>query len=434
MDREPVPPTPPPSSERRSRPRNPEAPRRWGLFEWLRPKTSAEKEPKPPTKAETARAVDTPERPKRLGGRTLDAAGVKAETTPAEVKSSRKPEVTPDATSQPATEQVLARESLIGRAVEGARNLGQGVLRLLGRTGESVREADTLRPEAKPTDIKPLARAEKRVEAALEELDEAAEGISSAPEYGGGGGNFEIPEWQLRARQEQAAAQAWLDAERQIQAETYRDEIHSRLHMVGGLAVGAALLAGVSFAHNWYRLRQMRKEHEKLETKITEQKKELTENDRRLDELERRPLPDMTQTERQAYVREVSGYATARAEEIKEVAEDVREHSALKLRPTSERRGLLTPEILPHRQQENDLERIGKTATDWLGQAGRVTGNVMAGVAGALGSVVGNASRRRETRAQNPYRVATDPVQLWLNGILLALGIILLVAIVLAIY
>ncbi len=440
----------PRTPERAPEPPAPERPRR-NLFEFFGRRKTPEAKPEAKPKAAEAgserkaeKAVEQgpvkPDQPKKLGERLLAMVGVKpekGEATPAQ------PEVEVTVNTQESQEpEAEAPKPAMERLVDSARKLGGNVLRIIGGARETVETADATEPGVEPTDTKPLDRAERKVERALDELDEATE---TAYDNGGGGDGermVELPLSQLRAMQEVAAAAAYRDVELQLEAEQERRNNKLLQRQVGNLALGALLVAGVTAAYSWSKVRHLRKEQVAAQKREVKQQEALHESEARIAQLEHAQQGHpMDRRERQAYVTEVSHYASAQAEQIREVAADVREqqHERNFLHVPPELKVEVKTVATPERKKT-----IVERASELVGSQARRAGNAVEGGVVSAGGVVDFISGKiiqplkDVIQPQPKPKIAKppvhDPVQTWLNGVLLILGILLIFAILLAVW
>jgi hypothetical protein len=427
------------------RPVEAEAPKppkpRWGFFELFGAKPSVER-----SEAKTAKnteKVDVKEakseasvaKPKSLGEKLL---GLLGSTNTAETPPSESPEAKSEAISSPepkTPETPEAKVTIVDKVVEGARNIGGGVLRLIGRAREQVEAADAKEPGVAPTDVEPLAKAEAKVETAMDELDQAAETASQS-----GGGDFDMPIWQLRAQQEAAALYTQREVGRAIEAEVKRQTRRNRVHQTGALAVVSALFLGTEM-YTWSKMRKMRKEQKLAEKRDFKQQEEILEKTHQIEELERRQVNVMDRAQRQEYVHEVSSYASAQAEHIQEAARNVRNSLAERpeLHPANwpaERRA--APRVV-EKSPEKPV-KVADRAGEWLRAARSQLAATGGGFAGGAGHVFANLKSAVASKIKDRQKSkiadysAHDTVQPWLNGALLLLGVVLLVAVLLAIF
>lgn len=366
--------------------------------------------------------------------------------------------------------------------VERAKEMGRGVLKLLGRVKSDVSAADRSERVAMPTNLEPLAVADADVRAAMRELIAPIEEyeathpqpavtpeglpnpepgeqdtITAAVETGGGDGGgtlLEAPKSSLARTFEVAAAVASVTAREVLET---KERYASRVRKIGLFALGAATAGG--FAYTWRRMRKlkkeqqaMRKEHKRFEAEVrAAQAKE----ERRLHELEQTNVSHLTRPERQQFVQEVSEFAHAQAAEIRttahttEVLRPAAEHS---VRPRPDTPGA-APEttVFTHRKLERPEKPHGSVfdapASAERGGIIERLGNVVgakrtmhettpagSGFAGA-GSKIMGALTGAKTAADNTARTAATPpvqqpkkyTQAWLLGAALAGSLVLAV-------
>lgn len=225
--------------------------------------------------------------------------------------------------------------------IERAKEMGRGVLRLIGRVKQEVHAADVYEQSISPTNLEPLAVADADIRAAMEELVAPIEAIETplaiagvgqgehtidaAVQYAGGDrevGFLAEPKSPFARTLEVAASVATVAAREALDVKEKVFARTSVLRKAGLFALGAATAGG--FAYTWDRIRSikkeqrdLRREHKRFEVEVRAAQ---GREEHRLHELEVSNVQSMTRPERQQYVQEVSEFAHKRAEEIRTTA------------------------------------------------------------------------------------------------------------------
>lgn len=428
---------------------------RWNVFELFKKAEAAARETTPDAAPQTA-----PERPALKPERRKFAAkvmallhGAEAPAPTYEASSFEEGAVIaidrPAAPSLPAAEtapQLQTAETPL--FVERAKEMGRGVLRLIGQVTQEINRADRNEHFTHITNLEPLAVADADVRAAMEELVAPIEAISAQPasELGpdvvdtavqSGGGDREmaflnelkspfVRSLEVAASVASIAAREALDVKEKVMTRT------STLRKVGLFALGAATTGG--FIYTWNRIRdikkeqrQLRREHKRFEAEVREVQ---AREERRLMELEMSNVQGMTPPERQQYVQEVSDFAHARAEEMRTTA---RMREVVQAPVTPERPRYEAPQQeRPVMQAEKPgvMERIGTS----LGAAKDSAGAALSGAVAAGASLLhgrqqqGDAPKQTDTRQKSARQAqpSTDS-QAWLWGAILAVAVVVFV-------
>jgi hypothetical protein len=335
--------------------------------------------------------------------------------------------------------------------VERAKEMGRGVLRLIGRVTQEVNRADNFEHVTRVTDLEPLAAADADVRAAMEELVAPIEAISTseataapgdaidAAVQSGGDREFSFlnelktpfaRSLEVAASVASVAAREALEVKEKVLTST------GAIRKVGLFALGAATAGG--FAYTWNRIREMKKEQRQLRRERKRFEAEVRDaqarEERRLHELEESNVQGMTQPERQQYVQDVSDFAHARAEEIRTTArmrelvpvpgpqESVPVYSRPET-PQSERPAIPTEKL-------GTMERIGAG----LGAA-KESASAAVGSAVAAGMSLlhgrhphGNAPQQKEASQKSVHQAQPSAAsQAWLWGTMLAIGVVIFI-------
>lgn len=430
---------------------------RWNVFELFKKAEAAARETTPRIAPETA-----PERPALKPERRKFAAkvmallhGAEASAPTYDASSFEEGAVIaidrPAAPSLPAAEtapQLQTAETPL--FVERAKEMGRGVLRLIGQVTQEINMADRNEHFTHITNLEPLAVADADVRAAMEELVAPIEAISAQPasELGAdvvdaavqsGGGDRElgflnelkspfVRSLEVAASVASIAAREALEVKEKVMTRT------STLRKAGLFALGAATTGG--FVYTWNRIRDIKKEQRQLRRERKRFEAEVREvqarEERRLMEFETSNVQGMTPPERQQYVQEVSDFAHARAEEMRTTAR-MREVVQAPVAPEAPvRRANET--ALPERpvvlaEKAGVMERIGTSLGAAKDSAGAAMGGaVAAGMSLLQGGQQGDAPKQTGTH-QKPARQAQPSTssQAWLWGAMLAMAAVIFI-------
>lgn len=266
---------------------------------------------------------------------------------------SARPAATSEVRPVPAAEAVLAAERVVRQLaagktaeeadqpeqpafIERAKEMGRGVLRMLTRARDEVRQADAVEHFTNPTSIESLAVADADVRAAMEELvapiealqasagREPSDAIEAAVLSGGDRDPSVLfePKTPLARTLQVAAAVAGVTAREVLHAKERAWARTGAARKAGLFALGAATVGG--FVYTWNRLREIKKEqrdirreHRRFEAEVREAQ---AKEERRLRVLETTNVQGLTPPERRQYVEEVSEFAHRQAAEIRTAA------------------------------------------------------------------------------------------------------------------
>ena len=337
--------------------------------------------------------------------------------------------------------------------IERAKEMGRGVLRLLGQVTQEIRHADEAEHFTTPTNLEPLAVADADIRAAMEELvapieaiqapvattEQAPDAVDSVVAMSGGDREFAFLNeakspfartLEVAASVATIAAREALDVKEKVFTRT------STLRKFGLFAMGAATAGG--FVYTWNRLRaikkeqrEMRRERKRFETEVRAiQERE----EQRLHALEASNVQGMSQPERQHYVQEVSDFAHARAEEIRTTA---RMREVIQTPAAAPERARYEVPPLPEQpvilaEKAGIVERIGAAFTNAKDSAGAALGGAVAAGASLLQGQQSQPQSTQQQAPQQPIQHQQKPArakttQAWLWGMLLGVAIMVFI-------
>lgn len=440
------------------------------------PAASFEDFPKPP-KPEKRRRSDTPEKkPETQNKNVLQEPARRrfASGVLNILKSGLNNEPNPDKQLQQSVEKPAAPTPEAAPedqtfAAERARNVGRSVLKFVRRLRGDVVAADKKEKVVSPTDIQPLIVADADVQAAMQELiapivaygeergipqEEAVEmgqiaighsehevAVDKTPsEIGGGDGmsgeTLEAPAQQaadIAATVAESTAAEILDAKERAERRT------NTVRKVGVFALGAATVGG--FMYTWRRIRELKRQQSKIKREQQQFEIEVRAHQKaeelKLRQFEASPVAAMNQPQRQEFVHEVSEFAHQQAAEIRNVAENInpvmpRRTEIQHEKPSVER---ITPRksTVERSEKPNLVEKLTgvKRKEQVAGASGGMAGGGISLGARAMAILTGHPPIVAKTQVKNQSQpqLPTQPVQIWLLGILLGAGIIILLMI-----
>lgn len=376
------------------------------------------------------------------------------------------------------TPEVAKPEVLQPPIIERAKEVGRGVLRLIGRVRGDVEAADRREHVAVPTDFEPLVAADADVRAAMQELIapieelELAQGhppietvadpehdavldkaVGTSPEGGDGGGpRLDVEKSPLTRTFEVVAAVAEVAAREALDAKERITRRMGRARKIGVFALGAASAGG--FAYTWQRLRQikkeqreLRREHQRFEAEVRAMQ---AAEETRLHELEATNVDTLSQPQRQQFVEEVSTFAHQQAAEIRSTAryqqqaEVAQRHTVNRTEPAGSKPEVAftpqertetvrnypeKPPLLPTPEHNGLIDRLSgvvRRARDGEGVG------VTRGIAAASSKLVSAFGRKKQPQDDDLSKGVTPAqpqktTQAWLLSAALGLGIIIVI-------
>lgn len=363
--------------------------------------------------------------------------------------------------------------------VERARSVGRSVLKFVRRLQGDVEAADKKEKVISPTDIQPLVVAEADVKAAMQELiapiiaygeergipqediadigqiavgEKEVESVNheQSPDHGGGDGfKGEVIEAPSKYAADIAASVAESTAAEILDAKERAEKRTNTVRKIGVFALGAATVGG--FMYTWRRIRELKRQQEKLKREQQHFEIEVRAHQKaeelRLQQFEATSISEMNQPQRQEFVHEASQFAHQQAAEIRSVANHSQENRNLASEVPVAPRVVETPNAIHTPERKLPSKRATIENSEKPSVAEKLIGikkknNIADGHSGfgggislgarAMAILTGHPPVVAKTQVKNQPmpQLPTQPMQVWLLGILLGIGIIILLMIV----